>query len=425
MERKRFGRWGIRLMMLTLLLTMFSASAAFADQWTESKGSISYLQGKKNKKATGLTTIGNNTFYFDEDGILQTGFVKIEKSVYYFRAKGQLGTKGAMAKGWITLKGTKYYLNPKNGKLVTGLKKIGKYTYFLSTSSKLGVRGSRFVSRTRTYKNKTYYFNAKGRMVTNKWVDNHYYGSDGVMLKNAVTPDGYRVDADGVKGKKVSKKKEVTIDGVTYKYDKKTKAFVVKKTAKVLIIAGHGQGDSGATSALGQESVKTREFASLIYKHLKAIGTVEVTMYDQNYDCYQVLTNPKSDGPNPNFEKYDYVLEIHFDAAGVKDIGGDGKQKGVCMLVSYGKKTADRAIDVKIINSIVKLGFKKFAGGVISDMAMLRHTLFNASTCQRLGVNYGLLETAFIDDADDMRFYNANKNNMAKAVANSIADYFS
>ena len=50
--------------------------------------------------------------------------------------------------------------------------------------------------------------------------------------------------------------------------------------------------------------------------------------------------------------------------------------------------------------------------------------MFNAKTCQSKGVSYGLLETAFIDDKDDMEYYNKNKEAMAKAVANALVSYF-
>ena len=43
-----------------------------------------------------------------------------------------------------------------------------------------------------------YYFDSKGAMVSNQWVENKYYvGSDGKMLKNTTTPDGFLVGADG------------------------------------------------------------------------------------------------------------------------------------------------------------------------------------------------------------------------------------
>ena len=50
--------------------------------------------------------------------------------------------------------------------------------------------------------------------------------------------------------------------------------------------------------------------------------------------------------------------------------------------------------------------------------------LLNARTCQGMNVPYGLLETAFIDDRDDMTLYNSRKKQMAKAVAVAIKDYF-
>ena len=42
----------------------------------------------------------------------------------------------------------------------------------------------------------------------------------------------------------------------------------------------------------------------------------------------------------------------------------------------------------------------------------------------RSGVDYALLETAFIDDLDDMSWYNAHKREVAQAVADGIMDGF-
>ena len=42
----------------------------------------------------------------------------------------------------------------------------------------------------------------------------------------------------------------------------------------------------------------------------------------------------------------------------------------------------------------------------------------------RAGVDYALLETAFIDDLDDMTWYNAHKQEVAQAVADGIIDGF-
>ncbi|MGY3724718.1 CAP domain-containing protein [Granulicatella balaenopterae] len=45
--------------------------------------------------------------------------------------------------------------------------------------------------------NAWYYMNSTGAMETNQWVGNYYVGSDGKMVKNTTTPDGYLVGYDG------------------------------------------------------------------------------------------------------------------------------------------------------------------------------------------------------------------------------------
>lgn len=44
-----------------------------------------------------------------------------------------------------------------------------------------------------------FYFDNDGKMVTNRWVDNYYIGSNGIMLTNTTTPDGFKVGNDGTK----------------------------------------------------------------------------------------------------------------------------------------------------------------------------------------------------------------------------------
>ena len=48
----------------------------------------------------------------------------------------------------------------------------------------------------------------------------------------------------------------------------------------------------------------------------------------------------------------------------------------------------------------------------------------NTWSWDNAAVDYTLLETCFIDDMDDMAFYEKNKNNMAKTVADSIASFY-
>lgn len=489
---------------------------------------------------------GAYTYYYKSSGKLQKGWKKIDGKMYYFRKKSDPdGPKGSMATGfcsidgkqfyfsrkgvlqhggWRTIKGKNYYLTPRGnagtlGAMYVGLKKIGDdifcfnedgsacvgwttykgKRYFFSNGKKLGLRG-RAIKGWRKIGDDTYYFASNGVMQKNRWIDGRYVDKKGRLLRNGVSPAGYKTDEDGrkiglakgwftrsgktyyyVSGKKTIGFKKIggkkyyfnkngvrkedgwitvdgsryylsdcivqtgwqTIDGKRYHFKNSGKMSVSTtvdgitigadgaadmstapspEQKSVLIIAGHGQGDVGAagyySNSTYYEYQLTREFATLIMQRLKAVNPgLNVVMYDQNYDCYQVLAGRKS-GPDPQFKKYDYVLEVHFNAtvASSKDPKGDGSYKGIGMYVNSAKK--DTSIDRNIVATVAsRTGFRVWGGGtgIFASSGLL-----NAKTAQNAGVSYGLLESAFIDDRDDITFYNKNKNAMAQAVAEAL-----
>ncbi len=467
--------------------------------WKKIRKSVYYFRpeavdGPRGSAVTGFQSIGAHTYYFDSKGVLKTGWQTIGGKRYYFAPSGALGMLGRMYTGLNKIDKKRYYFN-ENGRMKTGWVTYKNKKYFFTKGKKSKTYGVAYTGW-HTISGARYYFKATGVMKKNGWVDKKYYvGTDGKMLKSCVTPDGYFVDAKGLKGKlangfvKIGKKtyyyqkgkKAVGLrkikgkryyfnaDGVrknkgmitvgAYKYYIKNgvvqtgwvtyngKRYYFQKNGRmavnttvdgiklgtdgttdvsVLILSGHGQGDSGATATYGSTSYRednlTREFAKLIYQQFSTVSPgVNVTLYDQNYDCYQVLSGKKS-GPKPDFKMYDYVLEVHFNAtvASGKDASGDGSYKGTGMYVNSAKK--DTTIDKKIVAAVAKAGGLPIWGrgtGIFPSS-----TLFNARTLQAMGVSYGLLETVFIDDRDDMNAYNKNKNAMAKAVAQVIGDYF-
>lgn len=364
--------------------------------------------GSRGSAATGWQTIGSYKYYFNSKGVMQTS--KWIQNKYYVDASGHMlkkavspdkyyinssGEKSTVAKGWKKIGSKYYYFNSKH-KYVTGWKTIsGKKYYFNSVGVRqkgwLTLNGAKYYLKSGvmqtglvTIGGKKYYFAKNGKLYVNTTVDGYTIGEDGVVVEN-------------------------------------------NEKASVLIIAGHGQGDVGAigkySSTTYYEYKLTREFATLIHAKMNAAGSnIAVTMYDQNYDCYQVLAGTKS-GPDPNFTNYDYVLEVHFNATAEssKDTKGDGKYKGVGMYVNSAKKST--TIDKNIVASVAKAtGFTVWGGGT---GIMTSSGLLNARTCQAKGVSYGLLETAFIDDKDDITFYQKNKDAMAQAVASAIIAYFS
>lgn len=174
---------------------------------------------------------------------------------------------------------------------------------------------------------------------------------------------------------------------------------------KVLLIAGHGEGDPGACSKWGQEANYTRELATLVQK---SIGdALEVTMYPQNQNCYYQSQR----GNAPQYQNYDYTIEFHFNAKAKKDPYGDGRFTGVGGY--YHPNNAGRAIADSIVDAIAELGFKVWLKDTSTG-------LLNLNRAQAAGAKYYLLETAFVDDGDDMAWYTKNKSSVAKSIAQTL-----
>ncbi len=385
----------------------FNGSGVMQKGWVATPEGYRFFRktGKKGtigSMYTGFKAIKGKYYYFDADGIVQTGFRKLSKHTYFFSMSNVLGTRGrALTKTWAVYNGNRYYFNGKgymltsrwingtyyvgaNGKMMKNAvtpdgkivgsdgKKItkngwvslnGNYYFYsrklgrIRKSQLINVSGKKYyvdgsgVRQTgwQTIGGSKYYFNSSGVMQTGKTlIDGKYYyfGSNGKLVVSK-TVNGYTTDASGV----------ITADPED--------AYIRNNLKpRILIVAGHGQGDIGATS-LGnskgtQEAVKTREFASLIYNELKANSGVDVDYYMNGSISFNLFTEHgktfstaapgssktfitlmtgKGDyyrknaakiqaqyAKNSNLPKiyqYDFVLEVHFNAKTVKETKKD------------------------------------------------------------------------------------------------------
>ena len=178
----------------------------------------------------------------------------------------------------------------------------------------------------------------------------------------------------------------------------------------ILLIAGHGDGDCGAVGSGYQEAELTRELVKLINSELS--NYANVTVFDTSKNMYKYIKSGKAF----NFKEYKYVLEVHFNAC-VKDTKGDGKTTGTEILVH----TSENGVSVEnaILMNVCDIGFRNRGVKTRSDLQ-------NMNVCKRVqGVSYALIETCFIDDLDDMKLYQANKEKVAKAIVKGIATGFS
>ena len=183
----------------------------------------------------------------------------------------------------------------------------------------------------------------------------------------------------------------------------------VKKTMKILLIAGHGDGDPGATGCGYKEADLARDVVSLLRTQLEIETDIEVEVFDITRNPYKYLKNNAFD-----FTGYDLVLEVHFNAC-VDDVTGDGKTTGTEILVHASK--SDTGAEEAVLKKICALGFKNRGVKKRSDLQ-------NMNICKGQGVSYALLETCFIDDFDDMELFAIKTHEVVEAIVDGLCEGF-
>lgn len=452
---------------------LFDKDGCLQTGWVSTEDGFRYFQ-EQGQAGSGLGamvfggvfTISNERYGFGENGVVLAGYHAFPGGNYYFSTSQRLSERGkAVKEQFVDLPdGRRAYFNADG--LMVFNKWIKKHKYYIDETGNL-LRNSvtkdgyvlkangkvkKKLSKTQFIKisGKWYFYKKKKGLLKDKvfkYNKNYYYvDENGIRKKGWVSWNGYQYYF-GSGGKAVTGKKK--IGGTTYSFDKKgrlkdskagTKA--ITGTATVLIMCGHGQGDSGAVGCGGKyvESTYTRDFGERVYKALQKIQGINVELYNKKYDMYQqvrkvagsysfkgngkkkkkLLSKLKKNSNIPDLTKYDYALEIHFNAtaASGKDPKGNGKKKGTGTYVNSYKSSDARKVDKKIISALNGVGLNTWGSGVYGSS-----TLLNAKTFTELGVNYSLLETCFIDDLDDMKFYLKKRDDMADAVAGAIADF--
>lgn len=173
---------------------------------------------------------------------------------------------------------------------------------------------------------------------------------------------------------------------------------------KILLIAGHGNGDAGAVGNGYKEADLTREVVKLLKPTLSKMATVDIADTAVNWFSSRAKLNAKG---------YDYVLEIHFNAIKPETVA-DGATKGVEIYVTEAEKSV--TVEQNIVNNISSLGLKN-RGVKRKNYSVIKHV-------KNQGVSSALLEVCFIDDVDDMKIYTTKKNDIINAIAKGIADGF-
>lgn len=165
------------------------------NQWIKDGGKDYFMDanGKVKKNAW------QGVYYLGSDGAMLTN--TFTPDGYYVGSDGAYYTNC-----WFKDQGKDYYVNGF-GKLVKnawqGAYYLGKDGAMLTNTFTpdgyyVGANGIYVTNRWIKVDGKDYYMNASGKMTKDAWVGSYYLGSDGAMLTDTYTPDGYYVDENGL-----------------------------------------------------------------------------------------------------------------------------------------------------------------------------------------------------------------------------------
>lgn len=146
----------------------YADSGAMKTGWLKEQGTWYYLEDQEGIMLVGFQQVDGKQYYFSASGAMQTGWKWFDNHYRYFEASG------AMKTGWIKDKGVWYYLNPEDGIMLVGLHKINGDHYYLDSTGAMQTGWNR---------------------IDGNW---YYFQTNGSLLKNATTPDGYKVNEEGI-----------------------------------------------------------------------------------------------------------------------------------------------------------------------------------------------------------------------------------
>ena len=180
----------------------FNEDGILEPKWIEKNGKL-FCRGIYGKIQTGWVRIGDNWFYALEEGGYQTGWFFDEGQTYYFNNEGEMLTgmqiignksyffneSGHKLDGWV-FSSKNWYFMKKNGGYLTGWQKIKDIWYYLK---KDGTMAKGWLIDN----DKTYLLNNYGAMVTGWYKVNdvwYYFDESGVMIKNQWINNYYLTD---------------------------------------------------------------------------------------------------------------------------------------------------------------------------------------------------------------------------------------
>ena len=160
-----------------------STSQETKAEWKTTNGKWWYQHKDGTWTKNDFETISGQTYYFDGNGYMVTGWKKINNKLYFFYASGvmaknvwqgayYLGSDGVMLTNAFTPDG--YYVGSDGAYVRNQKVTVDGKVYYLNADGKVA----------KNQWSGDYYLDGNGNVVKNKWIGNYWCGEDGKYVKN-------------------------------------------------------------------------------------------------------------------------------------------------------------------------------------------------------------------------------------------------
>ena len=160
-----------------------STSQETKAEWKQLNGKWWYQHKDGTWTKNDFETISGQTYYFDGNGYMVTGWKEINNKLYFFYASGvmaknvwqgayYLGSDGVMLTNAFTPDG--YYVGSDGAYVRNQKVTVDGKDYYLNTDGKVA----------KNQWSGDYYLDGNGNVVKNKWIGNYWCGEDGKYVKN-------------------------------------------------------------------------------------------------------------------------------------------------------------------------------------------------------------------------------------------------
>ena len=174
---------------------------------------------------------------------------------------------------------------------------------------------------------------------------------------------------------------------------------------KIIISAGHGGTDPGASGNGYIERDLAIELRNLIIAELKALGISALVDDDKNA-LKQTLLWLRG-----KFTTGDILLDIHWNAAGNPEANGSE------VIIPQIASTFEKDLAAAILKCFTSFGYRD--RGVKPETETARKSL----GWMRPNAENVLIEVCFISNVTDIRLYKANQHGIARKLAATLAHF--